>query len=397
MRIDSFTAKELKEQRSTQPHILPLYATSSFSFEDINEGIAMFSGEKEGHKYSRYGNPTNDTVAAKLAQLEAYGTGIDAACKLTSSGMSAISTLLMAYVKHGDKVLTQNNLYGGTHQLFLKILEPLGVEIIMEDLQVLDRVEQILQNDKAINFMYLETPANPTMACVDLEALAALAVANAVKTAIDNTFATPYLQQPLKHGIDFVVHSTTKFLNGHGNSIAGAIIAKDAEAIAQGGPIWGAMRLLGTNCSPFEAWMLHNGMKTLALRMDRHSANALEIAKRLEQYERVAKVNYCGLESHPDHALAARQMKAFGGMMSFELHGGIEAGIAFMNKIKMCTLAPTLGDVDTLLLHPASMSHRGIPKAQREAVGITDGLIRMSVGIENVEDIWADLEQAFVN
>jgi len=394
MKFSSLCAKEIKDNRTTQPHVLPIYPTSSFSFENINEGIDFFSGTKKGHKYSRYGNPTTDTVAKKIAQLEGFGLDVNPAAKLCSSGMAAISTLMIAFLKTGDKIVTQNNLYGGTTAFFKQILEPLGVEIILADLKNLEKTEEILAQNPSIKMMYLETPANPTMACVDLQNLADLAQNFEVKTAIDNTFATPYFQQPFAFGIDFIIHSTTKFLNGHGNSIAGIILSKEPKYIEQGGAIWNAMRLLGTNCSPFEAWLIHNGLKTLALRMDKHNSNALTIAKRLEEHQKVKQVNYCGIASHPDFELAKKQMRNCGGMMSFELKGGIEKGIAFMNRIKMCTLAPTLGDVDTLILHPVSMSHRGVSKAEREAVGITDGLIRLSTGIEDVEDIWADLEQA---
>jgi methionine-gamma-lyase len=214
---------------------------------------------------------------------------------------------------------------------------------------------------------------------------------------VDNTFATPYLQQPLRFGVDFIVHSTTKFLNGHGNSIAGALVTAHTAQLRMGGSIWQAMKLAGTNCSPWEAWLVHNGMKTLAVRMDRHCENALRIASFLQNDKHVERVNYCGIPSHPDHEIAKRQMSAFGGMLSFELAGGLEAGVKFMNKIKFCTLAPTLGDVDTLILHPANMSHLNIPKEIRLANGITDGLIRLSVGIEHVDDIIGDLTQAMGN
>ncbi|NUQ63046.1 MAG: PLP-dependent transferase [Pirellulales bacterium] len=209
-------------------------------------------------------------------------------------------------------------------------------------------------------------------------------------SAVDNTFCTPYLQQPFQYGVDFIVHSTTKYLNGHGNSIAGAIVGRDLELMK--GRVWQAMKLTGTNANPWDAWLTHNGMKTLALRMDRHSANALAVAQFLENHPKVERVNYNGLPSHPDHALAKKQMRAFGGMLSFELKGGLEAGIHLMNSLRFCTLAPTLGDVDTLALHPASMSHINIPKEVRLQNGITDGLVRLSVGIENVQDIIADLE-----
>ncbi len=230
------------------------------------------------------------------------------------------------------------------------------------------------------------------MACVDIKALSKIAKKRNVKTIIDNTFPTPYLQQPFKFGVDFIIHSTTKYLNGHGNSIAGIIIGRDKELMEQ--KVWQTFKLIGTNVSPFEAWILGNGLKTLEVRMDRHCLNAQKIAEFLEKNKKVKKVNYNGLISHPDHDLAKKQMNNFGGMLSFELKGGLKSGIKFMNKIQFCSLAPTLGDVDTLILHPASSSHINVDKKLREKNGITDGLIRLSVGIESVEDIINDLEQA---
>jgi len=212
-----------------------------------------------------------------------------------------------------------------------------------------------------------------------------------VTTVIDNTFCTPYLQQPLMYSIDLCLHSTTKYLNGHGNSICGAVIGLDKEKMSK---VWEAMKLVGTNSNAFDAWLLNNGLKTLALRMDAHCANTKELAGWLESLPEVEKVNYPGLESHPDHVLAQKQMKKAGGMLSFELRGGLEAGLRFMNRLKLCTLAPTLGDVDTLVLHPASSSHLKVPREVRILNGISDGLIRLSVGIENVDDIKEDLLQA---
>ncbi len=388
----SICAKEWKSKQPIRPHQLPIYATSSFEFDSIEQGIDIFKGLEEGHKYSRYANPTVDAVAEKIARLETYNLDIEAEAIMVSSGMSAISTLVLGLLKSGDKILTQGNLYGGTTELFLKIFEPLGIECIMTDLKDLNQVESIIQSDKSIKLLYFETPANPTMACVDMKSLCEIAQKHGIKTAVDNTFMTPYLQQPFKFGLDFIIHSTTKFLNGHGNSIAGIIVGKDKALMQQ--KIWVAMKLAGTNCNPFDAWMLNNGMKTLALRMDKHSANAMAIATFLEQHPKVARVNYNGLSSHPDHELAKRQMTDFGGMLSFELKGGLEAGIHFMNNIKLCTLAPTLGDVDTLVLHPASSSHINVAKEIRERNGISDGLIRLSVGIEDEVDLIADLGQA---
>lgn len=392
MKIDSLTVKEHPENRTTAPHVLPIYATSSFDFEDINQGIEIFKNIESGHAYSRYANPTVDTVAAKIAALEAYGLGFEASAVMTSSGMSAIATLLLGTLRSGDKVLSQGNLYGGTTELLKSIFGQFGIETVFVDLRNLELVERSLQADKAIKMLYCETPANPTLACVDIAALSNLAHQHGALCAIDNTFATPVLQQPFALGVDYVIHSTTKYLNGHGNSIAGVVIGRDQESMRKG--VWKAMKLVGTNCSPFEAWLTNNGMKTLSLRMERHCANAMALAKYLESNPAVARVNYPGLASHPDHALASRQMRGFGGMLSFELRGGLDAGIACMNRIRFCSLAPTLGDVDTLILHPASSSHLAVPKEIRQQNGITDGLIRVSVGIENVADIVADLEQA---
>jgi methionine-gamma-lyase len=232
---------------------------------------------------------------------------------------------------------------------------------------------------------------NPSLSCVDIAALSQLAHQYGAWCAIDNTFASPYLQQPFAFGVDFIIHSTTKYINGHGNSIAGVVVARDRALMRE--KIWRAMKLLGTNCSPFEAWLTNNGIKTLALRMDRHCANALALAHYLEQHPSVERVNYPGLASHPDHQLAKKQMpKGFGGMLSFEIKGGFDAGLKCMNKIQFCALAPTLGDVDTLILHPASSSHLRVPKAVREENGITDGLIRVSVGIEHIDDIISDFK-----
>ena len=393
MHFDSFTVKESPDNRTTRPHILPIYATSSFAFESIDQGIGIFQNIESGHVYSRYANPTVDTVAQKIADLETHGLDMTAHAVMTSSGMSAISTLLMGVLKTGDKVLSQANLYGGTTDLLKNIFGQFGVETVFVNLRNLEDVDSAFRNDPSIKMLYCETPANPTLACVDIQALSDVAHKYGAWCAIDNTFPTPYLQQPFAFGVDFIIHSTTKFLNGHGNSTAGVVIGKDKEVMRK--KVWNAMKLVGTNCSPFEAWLTYNGLKTLTLRMDRHCANALALAHFLENHPAVERVNYPGLTSHPDHGLARRQMRGFGGMLSFELKGGLEAGISCMNRIRFCTLAPTLGDTDTLILHPASMSHLSIPKEVRLANGITDGLVRVSVGIENVEDIVEDLEQAF--
>lgn len=392
MKFESLCVREVQDPVSTKPHVLPIYATSSFAFEDIEQGIDIFMGKEKGHVYGRYGNPTIEAVAEKIAQLEGHGLGLAPKGLMVSSGMAAISTLVMGTLKAGDKILTQGNLYGGTTELFIKVFGNFGVETLFDNLQDLSVVERHLQADPKIKMVYFETPANPTLACVDMAAVNTLAHQYGAITVADNTFCTPYLQQPFEFGTDFIIHSTTKFLNGHGNSIAGIIVGKDADQMS--GPVWTAMKLSGTNCNPWDAWLVHNGLKTLNLRMDRHSNNALQIAEFLEAHPKVSRVNYGGLPSHPDHELSKRQMRQFGGMLSFELKAGLEAGIRMMSAIEFCTLAPTLGDVDTLILHPASMSHLNVAKEVRLRNGITDGLVRVSVGIEAVGDILGDLSRA---
>lgn len=387
----SLCAQELQDNKTTKPHQLPLYATSSFEFENIEQGMRIFRGQEKGHIYGRFGNPTVDTVAAKLGRLEAHGLDIDAQALLVSSGMSAISTLMLSLLQPGDKILTQGGLYGGTTELFRKVFDPLGIKSIAADLTDLGEVESIIKKDPAIKTIYFETPSNPTLECVDIEALTGIAHQYERLSIADNTFCTPYVQQPLRFGADFVIHSTTKYLNGHGNGVAGVIIGRNVEMMQE--KIFTTMKLAGTNCNPWDAWLINNGLKTLAIRMERHSQNALAVARFLKEHPRVATVNYPGLPDHPSHDLADRQMNTFGGMLSFELKGGLEAGIRFMDGLQMCTLAPTLGDVDTLILHPASMSHANVDREVRLANSITDGLVRISVGIENVEDIIADLER----
>lgn len=389
MKIETYLVKEEKFIETTKSHVLPILATSSFTFESIEQGIDVFSGKEKGHLYSRYGNPTIDTVAKKIAKLEAFGIKEDAFGILVSSGMAAISTLSLALLNEGDTLLSQSNLYGGTTELFQKYISKIGVKIKLIDFGDNEAISNEIKQDKSIKMIYCESPANPSMACVDLEFIGKLCKEREIISVIDNTFCTPYIQRPLEWGFDYVIHSTTKYLNGHGNSIAGIIIG-----IKNYDKIWGGVKLLGTNCNSFDAWLVNNGLKTLAIRMEKHASNALEIAKKLAENPKIKKVNYPFLPNFTDYELAKKQMKLGGGMLSFELVGGLESGLAFMNRIKLATLAPTLGDVDTLIVHPATMSHRNIDPKIRAENGISDGLIRMSVGIEDMLDIYADLNQA---
>ena len=376
-----------------RPHQLPIFATSSFEFHDIQQGIDVFAGREQAHFYSRYANPTIDTVAQKIADLEAFGLPKNLRGVMVSSGMAAISTLLMGVLKSGDKVLTQGNLYGGTTELFTKILQPLGITPIYIDLQDLGAIRAAYAKHPDIKCVYFETPANPTLDCVDIAAIVQVAKHEfGGFTICDNTFCSPYLQQPFAFDVDFVIHSTTKYLNGHGNATAGIIVGEVGEPMQR---VWQAMKLIGSNCNPFDAWLTATGIKTLELRMQRHCSNANTLAAWLEQQPQIARVNHPSLPSHPSHELAKRQMHDFGGMLSFELRGDFEAAVSCMKRLKFAALAPTLGDVDTLVMHPASMSHVNIAPEIRLQNGITDGLIRLSVGIENVQDIIDDLAQAF--
>ena len=303
-----------------------------------------------------------------------------------------LSTLLLGNLKTGDKILSHFSLYGGTQELMEKVLPGLGIEAIIVDLRDLNKAEQAIKNDNKIKLLYLETPANPTIQCVDIEELTKLGKRNNLIVAVDNTFATPYLQKPFKYGVDYVVHSTTKFLNGHGTAIGGALVGRDIEHMET--RMTKVHRLLGGCSNSFDAFLLTQGMKTLEVRMERHCNNAMQVAKFLQQNKSVSKVNYLGLTSHPDYSTANKQMKHPGAMLSFELKDGLLAGKKFIDKLQMCVRAVSLGTCDTLLSHPASMTHFGVPKEKREKYGITDGLIRMSVGIENIEDILNDLDQA---
>ena len=389
--FESFCVREHKDTKTTKPHQLPIYATSSFVFEEVEDSIDIFTGKKQGHVYSRYGNPTIDAVAAKVAAMEAFGLNIIPYGFLTSSGMSAISTLIYALCNNGDAVLTQANIYGGTTELFNKVLSRHGIIPVFSNFDDVSLLENVLAANKNIKVIYLETPSNPTLDCVDLKKIATLAKKYNVITVIDNTFCTPYIQQPFKFGIDFVIHSTTKYLNGHGNSIAGAIIGYKEEYLTT---IKTSLKLIGSTCNAWDAWLLNNGLKTLPIRMQKHSSNAMAIAIYLNGHQKISKVNYLGLEDHRYHTIAKQQMSLFGGMISFEIAGDMQSTLKFINALKLCIQAPTLGDVDTLVLHPATSSHLNVDKQVRESFGITDNLIRISVGIESAEDLIADIENA---
>ena len=385
------------ETEGNNAHLTPIYASSTYVFETAEQGMRRFSGDEPGYIYSRWGNPSLKEAEDKISALESFGLmekdkPLQLKSRLHASGMAAITTLMLGNLKSGDKILSHFSLYGGTQELMNRVLPGLEIEAEIVDLRDISNAEKAIKNDPKIKLLYLETPANPTIQCVDIEALTHLAKNYNLIVAVDNTFATPYLQQPFKYGVDFVVHSTTKFLNGHGTAIGGALVGRDIELMNT--KLEKVHRLLGGNSNSFDAFLLTQGMKTLEVRMERHCANAMKVAEFLDQHKAISKVNYLGLPSHPDHETAKKQMRHPGPMLSFEMKGGLEAGKKFIDKLQMCVRAVSLGSCDTLLSHPASMTHYGVPKADREKYGITDGLIRMSVGIENIEDILADLEQA---
>lgn len=383
---------------SNRAHLTPVYATSTYTFDDMQQAIGVFKGDEKGYVYGRWGNPTITEAEEKIALLEAYklknssGEPLQLKALLHSSGMSAIATMILSNIKSGQRIITHHSLYGGTHELLEKVLPGLGIDAVIVDFHDVNKVEDALKTDNNIALMYLETPANPTLQCIDLEALSTLGKSFGLTVCVDNTFATPYLQQPFKYDVDFVMHSTTKFLNGHGTAIGGVVVGRDIAKM--NGIVTKTHRLMGGNSNAFDAFLLTNGLRTFGLRMERHCSNAAAVASFLAGHSAVSKVNYLGLSSHPDHKIAMRQMKNGGAMLSFELKGGFDAGVSFMNKLQMCTNAVSLGTCDTLVSHPASTTHMGVSREQRLVFHITDGLIRMSVGMENLEDIINDLEQA---
>lgn len=375
----------------TGAHIAPIYRTSTFVMKDAEEAIAAGYGDPEGkfYAYTRYGNPTIHAVQRKIAALENAEAALMAA-----SGMGAITTALLAVLNTGDHVVAADTVYGGTFGFMKKILPRFGIEVTMVRVTG-DSVENIRSAMKPnTKIVYVETPSNPTLAITDLKRAAEIAHEGGALLYVDNTFATPYLQQPISLGADIVLHSTTKYLNGHGDMVGGAIVG-NRELIHHFDSDY--LKWIGGIMSPADAAGLSKGIKTLGIRMDVHCSNARKVAEFLQHHNMVEKVLYPGIESHPGHEIAKKQMKDFGGMMSFNVRGGFEAGKLLMDNVKLFSLATSLGNVDSLIQHSASMSHASLSKEERESVGIADGQVRLSIGIENVEDIINDLDQALHN
>ena len=379
-------------------HITPIFATSTFTFDTAESGMERYSGPDKTRIYSRWGNPTFTAAEETIAALESFGifnadgSPLKLKALLHASGQSAMTTMFMSNLQSGDTILSHFALYGGTNELFKSVLPQSGIKATIIDMRDLNMVEDALKKDSSIKLIHVETPANPTLQCIDLAGISEIAKKYNCIFTVDNTFATPYLQQPFKYGADFVFHSTTKFLNGHGTAIGGVLLGKDLEKMNT--TVWKWHTLMGGNSNPFDAFLLGQGMKTLEIRMEKHCSNAMEVANFLNAHTAIEKVNYNGLSTHPDYAIAQKQMRHPGALMSFELKAGLVGGKKFIDKLQMCVRAVSLGTVDTLISHPASMTHSSLTPEERLKYGITDGLIRMSVGIENIADILNDLNQA---
>lgn len=364
---------------------VPIYQTSTFAFRDAAHGAALFDGREDGFIYTRLGNPTLRALEDCVAELENGFGGI-----ATSSGMGAVSAVYMALLEQGAHMVSTASVYGPSRGLVEKHLARFGVTATFVDTTDAGNVLRAMRPNTKL--VYVETPSNPAMQVTDVRAVAAIAHERGCALVVDNTFASPFLQKPLDLGADVSLHSVTKFINGHADVVGGIVVTKTEEMWRRIRPL---MINLGCNMDPHQAFLVLRGLKTLGLRMERAQAGALAIARWLEARPEVAWVRYVGLPSHPQHELARRQMSGFGAMISFELKGGLEAGRAVMDHVRLATLAVSLGGVETLIEHPASMTHAGMSRESRLEAGITDGLVRYSVGIEDVADLLADLEQAF--
>ena len=362
----------------------PIYQTSTFKFQSVQQGAKLFAGEEKGYIYTRMANPTVEALENCIAELEGGYKGLGCA-----SGMAAIHTVLATLTSAGDHVLSSSAVYGPTTTLLNTILKKFGVDADYVDTSNVEEVKKgIKPNTKVV---YIETPGNPTLYISDIEEISKLAKKHNAVTVVDNTFMSPALQRPLELGADIVLHSLTKFLNGHADVVGGIIVVKDEDTYKN---FRRTLNQLGGVIDPFNSFLVHRGIKTLSIRMQRHCENSQIIAEYLEKHSLIKKVVYPGLKSHPQYALGLKQHNGHGGMITFEMAGGFEAGQILMNSVRLCQLAVSLGGVETLIQHPASMTHFSMGKTARAMGGITEGLVRFSVGIENVKDIINDLEQA---
>ena len=372
-----------QQRTHEQEHSEAMFLTSRFVFSSAAEAAARFSGETPGNIYSRFTNPTVRTFEQRLARLEGAER-----CVATASGMAAILSTCLGLLKTGDHIVSSRSIFGTTTVLFTNILSKFGIETTFVNLSDLSGWEKAIQ--KNTRLLFLETPSNPLTEMVDIKALAVLSPANDCLLAVDNCLSTPVLQQPIKLGADIVIHSATKYIDGQGRCMGGAVLG--TEEIVGGG-VYGFLRSAGPTMSAFNAWVFLKGLETLDIRMKAHSQNAMQLAKWLEQLPQVAKVYYPGLESHPQHELAKSQQSDFGGLLSFELKGGKDAGWALIDATQICSITANLGDTKTTITQPATTTHGRLTLEQREESGIADGLIRLAVGLEDIEDLKRDLSR----
>lgn len=382
-RKETIAIRNQSERSQQREHSVPLYLTSSFTFENAEHMRAAFSDEVEANIYSRYSNPNVDELLEKVALLE----GGEAAWA-TATGMAAVFTTFAALLASGDHIVSSRSVFGSTHNLFVNIFPKWGITTTYVDSD--DYAGYAAAITPSTKILYLETPSNPGLEIIDLERIGAICKEKGVLFVVDNCFATPVLQQPIHFGADIVIHSATKYMDGQGR-VLGGLIVSTTEIIKR---IEGFARHSGPAMSPFNAWVLSKSLETLHLRMEKHCAQALEIARRLEQHPSVDWVRYPFLESHPQVAIAKKQMAAGGGIVTFQLKGGLEAGRQFLDALHLFSLTPNLGDSRSIATHPASTTHSKLKPEERAQVGITDGLVRLSIGLEHIEDIWEDLQQA---
>lgn len=376
----------------THAHVTPIYQSSTYRFDDVAHGQALWREEEHGYIYGRLNNPNVEATASVVAALEGINLPERPFALLAGSGMGAISTVCAGLLQQGDTVLSQQALYGATHALLAGFMTRFGVHYDTFEGTDLASLDAALTRYPEVRMVYIETPVNPTMALTDIRGVVERAHAAGALVVVDNTFASPYQQRPLEMGADIVLHSTTKYLTGHGTVIGGVVITSD-EALYHD-RLLPALHTYGAVAGPMDAWLTEQGLKTFHLRMERHCANGLAVARFLDNHPAVAQVHYPGLETFPQYELACTQMDAFGAMLSFELKGGYAAGESMMDNVQLCTLAVSLGAADTLIAHPASMMHFKVSPAERAEMGITEGMVRLSVGLEEIEDIVADLDQA---
>lgn len=371
------------ERSEYNEHSVPLYLTSSFVFDTAEDMRAAFNDEVDAHIYSRYTNPNNSEFVNKVCLLEGAEAGVAMA-----SGMAAIYTTFMAMLKSGDHVVSCSSVFGATHALFTKYFPKLNISHSYFNIKNPNDIEKLIKPET--RFIYLETPTNPAIELIDLEFVASIAKKHKVLLIVDNCFASPYLQQPIEWGADLVIHSATKYMDGQGRVLGGVVVGK-ADLIKE---IYLYGRLTGPSLSPFNAWVLSKSLETLALRMERHCENALFVAEALEKNPALENVSYPFLKSHPHHAIAKKQMKSGGGIITIIVKGGYEAAKKFLDKLQMIKISPNLGDARSIATHPASSTHCKLSEEERLSVGITPGLIRISIGLENKEDILSDIQQA---